>query len=494
MGILLVADISDEHEIFTKWVSTGNPIIWGWVGWCAVFVGIKWLVCHLIKYVRKDSRLKRTIAACEREKERSRVKLAREQLDKEKREREYDKERRELEEELKRKEESKKNLTKDLKSFLKRGKINTEIEKLTRDIEKIKDKISELEEHMEAKNEICLGICEKLQEKVEQQEEQIEEARCKLEHNKKILKQKMKKTVAACVMLFVFLFADRNNMRITAQELKNTLLASVDSTKELQVNESETEPSVSEDVTPGDRGKNIEISLDIENDVREHMNYNFILEYEQLHKEIDSDIADIVYLTHYSKDVMGYKKFLTDCRKGNIIEIVPEEDPENELDLEELLNKISEDLEKPFLENIDTGKLIQTQAEWEQSAPSSSELEIIINGRRQVLEMEESVPVRRRIYFQLANDYQRLGDECLFQGKDGTQIYYYYRMSIYCCYCALGYEWTGEKLHSDEDILNYVRARYQDILDNVKVEIPADKLNSVEKICSLLNEKEYARD
>ena len=131
--------------------------------------------------------------------------------------------------------------------------------------------------------------------------------------------------------------------------------------------------------------------------------------------------------------------------------------------------------------------MIQTQIEWEQSAPKSSELENIMDQRWQAVGMEESIPSRRTTYFLLANDYQRLGDECLIQRKDGTQIYYNYGMSIYCCYCALGYEGTGENSYSDEYILNYVKARYKDIADNAKMGIPVEKVNSAEEIYSLLN-------
>ncbi|MDE5866019.1 MAG: hypothetical protein K2H31_05410, partial [Lachnospiraceae bacterium] len=121
-------------------------------------------------------------------------------------------------------------------------------------------------------------------------------------------------------------------------------------------------------------------------------------------------------------------------------------------------------------------------------APTSVDLENIINKRRQVLGMDKSISNRRTIYYRLANDYQRMGKECLIQGKDGTQVYYYYGMSIYCCYCALGYECSGENSYSDEYILNYVKARYKDIMDNEKMGIPADKVNCAEKMYSLLNE------
>lgn len=497
MGILLVTDILDEHRSLTNLVGNGNPLIWGGLGWCALLLCVIFVGYQPINYIRKYLGLKHTKAVCESEKEKIRIKLDRAKLNKEKRKGEYEKKKRELEKELKRKlenelklkEELKKNSVLDFKLFFtKRKKVEKDIEELTGDKKVLEKEIGKLEEQMGAEIEKFFHICEKLQKKVEKCEEQIEEAECELEENKKIFKEKMKKRKAACVMIFLILLTDGNNMLVTAQELKDTLVESLDSSKESQVNEPETVKSMSEDITMGNKEKNIETSLDIDNDLREHMDYNFILEDEQLHKVLDDDIVDIIFLTDYSKNVIEYEQFLTDCKEGNMIEKLPEVNYDRELGLNELLNEIAEDLEKPFLEKINKGKTIQTQIEWEQSAPKSMELENIIDKRRQVLGMEDNISIRRTIYFRLANDYQRLGKECIVQGKDGTDIYYYYGMSIYCCYCALGYERTNENSYSDEEIMNYVKARYKDIIDNVKMEILVEEVNSAEKIYSLLNE------
>lgn len=489
MGILLAIDMLDEYRIFTNLFSKGNPIVWGVTGWCVLLLYIIWVGYQLYKcYIEKYFELIHIRVVCTSEKERIRVQLDREKLVKEKRNREYEKKRRELEKELKELKELKNNLATNFNLILKNGKKVTEdIEELTRGIKCLEEEISELDEQMEAENEVSLDICEKLQEKVEKNEEKIKEARRKLKKKKKIFKRKMKKGKAVFGVILIILFEDRHNMFVTAQELQNTLAESFDLSEESQVKEPETEEPVSEDITPGDKEKNTEILHDTENALREHMDYNFILEDEQLNQAIDDDIENIIFLTGYSKDVTGYEVFLKDCRERKIIEILPEEDSENELNLDELLNEIAEGLEKPFLKKVNEGKIIQTQIEWEQSAPRSSELENIMNKRRQALEMEESIISRRTTYFLLANDYQRLGDECLIQGKDATQIYYNYGMSIYCCYCALGYERSGKDSYSDEKILNYVEARYKDIIDNVKMEIPAEKANNVEKIYSLLN-------
>ena len=110
-----------------------------------------------------------------------------------------------------------------------------------------------------------------------------------------------------------------------------------------QVNESETEEAMSEDIVMENEGKNVETSFDIDNDLREHMDYNFILEDEQLHKVLDDDIADIILLKDYSKDKLGFEQFLIDCRQGNMIEILPEINYDKELGLNGLLNEIAKD-------------------------------------------------------------------------------------------------------------------------------------------------------
>ncbi len=43
-------------------------------------------------------------------------------------------------------------------------------------------------------------------------------------------------------------------------------------------------------------------------------------------------------------------------------------------------------------------------------------------------------------------------------------------------------------MYSDEEIMNYVKARYKDIIDNVNTVTPVEEVNSAEKIYSLLNE------
>lgn len=497
MGILLVTDILDEHRSLTNLVGKGNSLIWGGLGWCVILLCIIFVGYHPIKYVKKYIGLKRTKAVCESEKEKIRIKLDRANLNKEKKKEEFEQKKRMLKKELKRRVDKELKLKEELKKisvldfkifFTKLKKAERNIEELLGNKKDLEEVIGKLEEQMEAETKKYIHICEKLQKEVERCEELIETAESELEEYKKIFKDKMKKKVAVCVMMLLILLADGNNMLATAQELKNTLVESYDSLKESQVNESETEEAMSEDIAMGNEGKNVEISFDIDNDLREHMDYNFILEDEQLHKVLDDDIVNIILLKDYSKDMTGFEQFLIDCRQGNIIEILPEINYDKELGMNGLLNEIAKDLEKPLLEKINKGNMIRTQIEWEQSAPKSTEIENIIDKRRQVLGMEDSVSIRRTIYFRLANDYQRLGKECSIQGKDGTDIYYYYGMSIYCCYCALGYERVNESSYSDEEIMNYVKARYKDIIDNVKMEILVGEVNSAEEIYLLLNE------
>lgn len=488
-GILLVNDILDEHRSLTNLFENGNPLIWGALGWCVLLVFIVFMGYPIFKYARKNLEIKRTKIACIREKEKNRVKLGSAKIKKEKIQEAYKKESRklkkklkeELKDETKLKEELRKNSIKEFMFFFSKRK---ELDRRKADL---KNRVSRLEEEMEVEIDRHLSICEELQNKVEECEEKIENVECELKENKKNFKEKMKKRKAICLVFLLILFANRKNMVATAQELKNTLVESFHSLEESQMSESKAEEPVFEDAAPEIREKNIEISFDTENNLREHMNYNFIIEKEQLDKTIENKVEDIIFLTDYPNDIMGFEQFLVDWRGGEMIELLPTVDYDEKSDLSKLLNEIAEDLEKPFLEKINDGKKIRIQIEWEQSAPKSTELETIINKRRKVLGMEESISIRRTIYYRLANDYQRLGLECLIQGKDGTQIYYYYAMSIYCCYCALGYEKSSKSAYSDEEILNYVKARYKDIMDNEKMGIPVEKVNSAEKMYSLLN-------
>lgn len=479
MGILLVTDILDEHRSLTDLFGKGNPLIWGGLGWCVLLLCIVLVGYQPVIYIRKYLEIMRIKKVCISEKEKNRVKIESARINRDKRIEEYRKKKKKLQEELRKR----KNLVKDLKiSIIKR-------KKLTQDIENLEKMISKLDRKIETEIAKCTRTCEELQKKVEKYEEKIENAECELEETRKNFKEKMKKRKTTCVVILLIMVTNGNNMSVAAQEVKNTLEESFNSSEELPVNILESEEPVSEDVAPINEKQNIEILPDIENELREHIDYNFILEDEQLHKIMDDEITDIIFITNYSPNMVGYKQFLIDCKEGNIIEILPKVNCDREPDLNELLYEIAEELETPFLKKINDGKEIRTQIEWEQFAPRSIELENIIDKRRQVLGMEESISIRRTIYFQLANDYQRLGKECLIQGKDGTQIYYYYGMSIYCCYCALGYEGSGEGSCSDEKILNYVKARYKDIMDNEKMGIPIEKVNSAEKMYSLLNEE-----
>lgn len=491
MGILLVTDTLDEHASLTNLFGNGNPLIWGWLGWCVVLLCIALEGYQYIKFIRSKSEFKHTIAACVSEKEKNRVKLDRIKLTYEKRKEIYEEKKRKLDKELKGILEKEFELGAKLlnKPFFMKGKtVVKDIEKFTRDKKDLKKEVSDLEKQLGVETKKYLSYCDKLQKEVEKCEEQIEEAECNLEEKKNNFMKKKKKRKVVWRIVFLIVLTDGNNMLVTAQELKDTLVESLGSSKESQVNEPEREETASEDVALVNEEKNNETSSDIENNLREHMDYNFVLEDEQLHKVIDGDIEDIILLTGYPKNVTGYEQFLIDCREGKLIEILPGENSDSELGLNKLLNQIAEDMEKPFLKKIDKGRTIRTQIEWEQSAPKSMELENIIDKRRQVLGMEDSIPIRRTIYFRLANDYQRLGLECLIQGKDDTQTYYYYGMSIYCCYCALGYERSGEKSYSDEAILNYVKARYKDIIENVKMENLAEEVNMAEQIYLILNQ------
>ena len=241
-----------------------------------------------------------------------------------------------------------------------RKELEENIKKSKESIKNLNTSIKELKENRKSEKEKYLSRCEELQKKDEECEEQIEEGECELKENKRILIEKMKKRKAACIAILFIIFTNGSNMLVTAQELKNTLAESFNSSIKSEANVPEIEKTVIEEVVPVNKEEQIETPPEMEDYLREHMDYNFIIEDEQLHNVLDDRIEDIIFLTEDSQNVMKYKQFLTGCREGKTIKILPIND-DGKTDLDELLNEIAEVLERPFLEKIDNGKLINSE-------------------------------------------------------------------------------------------------------------------------------------
>lgn len=447
-------------------VKHGNPVVWGMLGWIVLAAGILLGVCFCFKYLRKCHKMKLKKEQFIKEKEKCRTQIERLKLEQEA----VNEKRRALKQKL---EEEEKHI---FGCYLSKSrKVN---------LQNIREEIVNL--NREKDN--LLTECNKTQDEIEKNDVEIDNIDNQLKRSRKKFFAHKKRKGAILSMILVIGFADRHNMVVAAQEISSTLHAVFEN--EDVVEEFQTEEPVKKDEEQKIEERDNEILLDVEDDLRDNLEYNFILEEEQLKKKLDNDIVDIIFLANYSKDNIGYEDFLSDCREGNIeeklLKVIIEEDNDEEYGIKGLLNEIAENMEKPFLTSIQKGKLIQTRTEWEESGPKSSELEKIINKRIKALKMEESISVRRTIYYRLANDYQRMGDECLIQGKNGAQIYYYYGMSIYCCYCALRYEASGENGYSDSEILNYAKARYKDIMDNEKMGISKNIIDNAMAIYSLI--------
>lgn len=464
--ILLFNDILDVGERVNDMFMCGNPIVWGGAGWFIFLGSVIAGFCFLYLYIKNNSQIEEKIelykAKCKKcLTELQRVKL---QID----------------------------LVKEIYT-----EVSTDIEndpRLVWDILGVKEKKQKqmLEKKRKKVIRKLLKRCRKIQEKIELYEREIENAEHELKKNKEKSLEYIKKWRMLFLGVLVILLLDCKPMITTAQEVKKTIESAWK--KEIDISErSEGKETIDANRAIEATDKNKESSLDMEPKARENLQYNFILEQQQLNVTMDNDIADIILGRDFTEeDSAEYELFIEDCRKGNIVEKLPESIFNKEIvktervKLDSLLCEIADDMETPFFDKIEDGKEIQTQTNWEKFAPRSSEQQKIINSRIKVLSMKESKSVRRTVYFQLANDFQRLGNECIIQDKDGEQIYYYLGMSIYSSYCALGYEKSGENTYSDEEILNYVKARYKEIVDNGAKGIPEDVVDNAEKIYSFL--------
>lgn len=493
-GILLAYDIAENYEYSFNVFRQGNPLVWGWFGWTVLLVCIICIGYWFISCNKQNKKIKHKKEGYINEKESTKTKIGRIDIDQRIIEEYFRAERVRIEKsielknqqimKLKEEQEKKKKLIFDFRSFFWKNKeLENDIKKLGEESEELKKELDILEQQRKTKIVELLKKNKELQEMLEDSESKIRKAENEIKKNKEDFLKKILKHKKAGLVLLIILVANRHNMISTAEEVGKTLKDSFErnhTLEDAQINELETEETTGEEA--------ILITEEEEIELREHMDYTFILETKQLNRIMDDDIEDIIFLLNYAEDIEGYNQFIIECKERKIKEKLPEISNSGKTELDVLLNEIAEDLEKPFLNKIEIGKTIQTQKEWENLAPRSSELEKIMGKRIQVLGMEDSISVRRTTYYLLANDYQRLGNECLTQEKDGSQTYYYFGMSIYCCYCALGYEKSGENVCSDKELLNYVKGRYKDIMDNEKKGISKDVVDNAERVYMVLDE------
>lgn len=442
MRILLFADRIGDARAINKALNQGNATAWGWIGW--LFLLAVFFIIYI--FIRDSRKQKQKLES-------------------------YYSEKKELDEKYR--------------------DVNYEIsrkEKLIREIKKLNHKKKEKEKINIEKNELT-GMFEERDElflQLKQCESKIKELESDIKKKKnEDAEHKIRRIIGAAIICFVFAL-NFNNMIAAAQEAGQTISGLWNEEENLQ-QESPEEQHIEKTVSEENEKEEVEVESQyvespssIENGERENPDYNFIIENAHLNNTLDDTVTDIIFLSDNVMDDEGYTQFIADCKQGKITETLQKEYG-GKLGIKGLLTEIADEYENSFLKKLEEGKTIQTQAEWERSGPRSTELSKLIDERRCALWLEESVPFRRGIYWGLANDYQRFGDECFLQGKDGTQIYYYYGMSIYCCYCALGYAGTGDD-NSDETILNYIKGRYKDIMDNEAKGIPKDVVRDAEKM------------
>lgn len=124
----------------------------------------------------------------------------------------------------------------------------------------------------------------------------------------------------------------------------------------------------------------------------------------------------------------------------------------------ELLSKINyfSVLEKQFREDSQEAKKAVSKEAWEQTAPHSSTLDVIISGRETVVLKQPN----STIFWLLANNYQSYALEYTLQNGNPKTILYYYCKSIDATFHALALE---DHIHERKKLFQYLRQRYNDI-------------------------------
>lgn len=187
--------------------------------------------------------------------------------------------------------------------------------------------------------------------------------------------------------------------------------------------------------------------------------YRFVLTDPDRAPELDQDIVDQVYF--YGADS---ETALTDYISAYVEENFGRK--KSEIASDSIENDGStystySTLENDFIKDIEDCRYMQYLDDWEQSAPRSTELDKIIEGRTTLNSIEtEGVSGCHELWWALANNYQYYALEYEYQTKNEEAIQYYYTMSIYCCMEALKYDLGSEEYNT---IYNYMITRYKDL-------------------------------
>ncbi|MDO4331202.1 MAG: hypothetical protein Q4C58_00755 [Eubacteriales bacterium] len=340
------------------------------------------------------------------------------------------------------------------------------------------DKVRKSGEDKILKEELKLKISELMSEKkdnreyiqdVKRRQEQAKRDKKEAELNyrdmwKDVLRKEMKKARFLCltgVFIVCVIFCGDDIVVSTIDTWNEVALGGKEPSALTEIERTEADEETEPD--DGETGEETqpERELTSERTLREN-NYTFILEESHLHKSLSEKEKNMLFAGDpaelYTKPVGDYfavsETELT--TEDNVLDV-------EKMNMDEQLTAIADELEKPFLSQIEEAKDCLYQDEWLRKAPSSMQLEKLMNTRKKVITQETGKPYRRTIYFRLANDCQRLADECLAQNQDEETILYYYGMSIAYCCCAMNCEMEENTALTDEFITNYLNARYRDI-------------------------------
>lgn len=266
--------------------------------------------------------------------------------------------------------------------------------------------------------------------------------------------------------LFMLLFC-RNDMNVLGKELIVILQ---------DIFDGEIGPEVDKEMTNIEDGKGSELvssnpdeeteqGLQKKETMQRNRKYRFLLRSEQLGKKMSPELYVLLFPDEQDiPDLCDVGKTLVETNFGKLNAYYDTEE-EEKMGLEAFLAYIANELEIPFLQKIADGTDLIEYEDWVKTVPSSSDLIAIMNARLIATEMKGSGPYRRKLFFQLANDNQRMALECQVQGEDADTVLYYYGMSI-AYGCISMYYPQGTVMDNDDAyIQNYIEMRYKDVWD-----------------------------
>ena len=135
---------------------------------------------------------------------------------------------------------------------------------------------------------------------------------------------------------------------------------------------------------------------------------------------------------------------------------------------------VCEQMQKEFEKEISKYKKEIYLDEWELVAPTSGQLDEIMDARNYLNTIiVDGNQGNYFLWWRLANDNQRYAQQYEIQTNNKEAVFYYYTMSIYCCMESLKYDISEIEY---DTIFNYMITRYEDIARDESIVDKEDKI------------------